>query len=169
MEAKRLNLEEKTFEANGKTYQVTQHISIDRFIEFERLQAHVGFGIDFKNIYEKLGKAYEHMNKNKLADAAVIIHNLANGIGENLEKREHPILNMCALFINRDDENAGVLDEDLMEAKIKDWKEEGYAMDDFFSLAFNFVDGFIPAYKEIIQNISEEAEKVLSSTGKSES
>ena len=169
MEAKRLNLEEKTFVANGRTYHVTQHVCIDRFIEFERLQAHAGFGIDFKNIYEKLGKAYEHMNKNKLADAAVIIHNLANGIGENLNDRAHPILNMCALFINREDENAGVLDEDLMEAKIEDWKAEGYAMNDFFQLAFNYVDGFIPAYNEIIQSISEEAEKVLSSTGKSES
>jgi len=170
METKRLDLSKKTFEANGKTYHFSSTMSIERFTEFERLQAHVGFGKDFKNIYEKLKVAYEHLNKNKLADAAVIIHNLVNGIADNLDKREHPILQMCSLFINADEENVDVYDEDVMLAKIDDWKKEGYSIDDFFQLAFNFVEGFIPAYNEIIQNISEEAEKAMtSSTGKSES
>jgi len=104
-----------------------------------------------------------------LADAAVIIHNLLNGIGENLGEREHPILQLCALFINRDGENLDVYDPDVMAEKIDDWKKEGLAMDSFFQLAFNFVEGFIPTYNEIIQSISEEAEKALSSTGKSQS
>lgn len=169
MEAKRIDLSKSTFEANGVTYRFASTMCIDRFIEFERLQAHVGFGKDFKNIYDRLKTAYEHLNKNGLADAAVIIHNLINGIAENLDGREHPVLSLCALFINRDDEDAGKYDEDLMKQKIDDWREEGYSIEDFFQSAFNFVEGFIPAYNEIIQNISEEAEKAVSSTGKSES
>ena len=168
MEVKRLNLSEKTFMANGVKYYFSSTMSIDRFMEFERLQAHVGFGKDFKHIYDKLKDCYDHLNKNRLADGAVIIHNLINGIAQNLDKREHPMLQMCALFINREDENVDVYDEDMTAQKIEDWKKEGYSIEDFFQLAFNFVEGFIPAYNEIIQNISEEAEKAVSSTGKSE-
>ena len=167
MEAKRLNFEEKKFEANGHTYYFASNMCIDRFIEFERLQAHVGFGKDFRNIYDKLKEAYEHMNTNKLADAAVIVHNLVNGIAENLDKREHPVLQMCALFVNREDEDAKVFDADMNAQKVEDWKKAGYAIADFFQLAFNFVEGFITAYDEITQSISSLAEeKLASSTGK---
>ena len=167
METKRLDLSKGTFEANGVKYFFSSQMSIDRFIEFERLQAHVGFGKDFKNIYEKLKTAYDHLNKNKLADAAVIIHNLVNGIAQNLEGREHPILYMCALFVNREGEDIKLYDEDVAKQKIDDWRKEGYSIEDFFQLAFNFVEGFIPAYNEIIQNISQEAEAMVSNTGKS--
>ena len=169
MEVKRLNLKDNSFMANGRKYFYSSRMSIDRFMEFERLQAHVGFGKDFKHIYDKLKDCYNHLNGNRLADGAVIVHNLINGIAQNLEKREHPMLQMCALFINREDENVDVFDEDMTTQKINDWKKEGYSVEDFFQLAFNFVEGFIPAYNEIIQNISEEAEKALSSTGKSKS
>lgn len=163
METPRLNLEEKTFKANGNTYYYSQNMCIDRFIEFERLQAHVGFGKDFKNLYDEMKKAYEHFNTNRFADGSVIIHNLLNGIGQNLDKRDHPVLQLCALFINREGENVKIFDADLNDQKIDDWKKEGYAIADFFQLAFNFVEGFIPAYNEIIQNISEEASKMAKS------
>lgn len=163
-QAKRLNFDEKTFMANGHKYYFSSTMSIDRFVEFERLQAHVGFGKDFKHIYDKLKEAYDHMNKNRLADGAVIVHNLINGIAENLDKREHPILQLCALFINREDEDKKVFDPDLTAQKIDDWKTEGYAINDFFQLAFNFVEGFMDAYNEITQDISELTEKMTESS-----
>ena len=73
METKRLDLSKSKFMANGNEYHVSETMSIDRFMEFERLQAHVGFGKDFESIYNGLKKAYENMNTNKLADAAVIV------------------------------------------------------------------------------------------------
>lgn len=169
METPRLDFEAKTFVANGNKYYYSQNMCIDRFIEFERLQAHVGFGKDFKNIYEKLKEAYGLLNTNKLADAAVIVHNLVNGIAQNLEKRDHPVLQLCALFINREGENVKEFNEDVNAQKIDDWKKEGYAIADFFQLAFNFVEGFIPAYNEIIQDISNQAEEMeKNSIGKKE-
>jgi len=167
METKHIDFNEKKFEANGSTYYFSQTMSIDRFVEFERLQAHVGFGKDFKHIYEKLREAYDNMNKNKLADGAVIIHNLINGIAENLDKRDHPILQMCALFINREDEDKTVFDPDVNAQKIDDWKKEGYAGNYLFQLAFTFVDGFITIYNEITQDISSQVEEIAKkSTGK---
>lgn len=157
------------FEANGKKYKFCSQISIDRFIEFERLQAHVGFGKDFKGIHETLKDTYELLNKSKPADAAVKVHNLLNGIGYNLEKRDHPVLQMCALFLNREGENVKVYDEDLIAEKIADWREEGYSIEDFFQLAFNFVEGFIPILNEATQSISGEVVKATKNIGNKES
>jgi len=109
------------------------------------------------------------MNKSKVADAAVIIHNLLNGIAEHLDKRDHPILQLCALFINTKDEDKTVFDEGVTQEKIDNWKKEGYAIEDFFQLAFNFVEGFIPAYNETIQDISQKAEKAVNNTTKKSS
>ena len=172
METKRLSFtggKVTEFEANGHKYKFCKTISIDRFVEFERLQAHVGFGKDFKGIHAELVGAYELLNKSKPADAAVKISNLVNGIGWNLEKRDHPVLQMCALFLNREDEDATKFDEDLVSEKIADWREEGYSIEDFFQLAFNFVEGFIPILNETIQSISEEAEKATKNIGNKES
>jgi len=170
LETKRIDFEKKEFVANGVTYSFkAETMSIERFIEFERLQAHVGFGKDFKNIYDKLKTAYGNMNKSKVADAAVIIHNLLNGIAEHLDKRDHPILQLCALFVNSKDEDKTVFDEGVTQEKIDNWKKEGYAIEDFFQLAFNFVEGFIPAYNETIQDISQKAEEMVNNTTKKSS
>jgi len=168
-EVKRLDLSKSTFEANGVKYRFSSNMCIDRFIEFERLQAHVGFGKDFQNMYTVLKDTYELLNKGKLADASVKIHNLIQGIATNLDKRDHPILEMCALFINREDEDVKTYDEDVMKQKIEDWRKEGYSIEDFFQLAFNFVEGFIPAYNEIIQDISDKAEEMVKTTSGKES
>ena len=170
-EVKRLNLtggKVTEFEANGHSYKFASQISIDRFIEFERLQAHVGFGKDFKGIHEILKDTYDLLNKSKPADAAVKVHNLLNGVGYNLEKRDHPVLQMCALFLNRADEDVKVYDEDLMSEKIADWRTEGYSIEDFFQLAFNFVEGFIPILNETTQSISAEVEKATKNIGENQ-
>lgn len=168
METKRLDFSKKTFTANGKEYHVSENLCIDRFMEFERLQAHVGFGKDFENIYKGLKKAYEHMNTNKLADAAVIVHNLLNGVAHNLEEREHPALQLCALFINYKGEDETIFDADIITEKIDDWRKEGYAIGDFFRYAANLVAGFITVLEETTQTISEQEERLSKSTGKSE-
>lgn len=165
MEARRIDFDEGFFEANGHKYFMSSTLSIDRFQEFERLQVHVGFGKDFENMYNRLKDAYEYLNKGKIADGAVVIHNLINGVAQTLEKREHPVLEMCALFLNREGEDVAKYDADISAQKIADWKKDGYAIQDFFQLAFNYVRGYITAYEEIIQNISQEAEGAVKSTG----
>jgi len=165
MEVKRIDFSKNKFEANGRTYTVSGELCIDRFVEFERLQAHVGFGIDFKSIYATLKDAYDNLNKGKMADSAVLIHNLINGIATNLDNREHPSLELCALFLNREGEDTKVFDPDVMKDKIEDWRKEGYAIEDFFQLAFNFVNGFIEAYNEISQSILRAQELMGSGTG----
>lgn len=142
------------FEANGKKYYVTKSLSVERWRYFEDYQALVGFGRSFQDIFDNVKKAYEALQHPKIADASVVLHNILIGIKEKLDKRHHPALMICALFLNYEGENEKIFDEEIMNTKIEDWSKEGYDINDFFQLAWNLVPGFIEHYKEDLQNIS---------------
>ena len=164
---KKLDLTNSHFQANGNKYTITQELSISRWREFEHLQALVGLGRSYQEIFDNLAKAYESLNKSKIADASVTIHNLISGIKDKLDERHHPALKMCALWINKEGEDTAEYDNEKMDAKIKDWEIEGYNIEDFFLLAWNFVPGFIETYKnglESILNPSDQKEKSTSKT-----
>ena len=83
-----------------------------------------------------------------------------------MENRTHPIFQLCALFINREDEDINVYDEQIMNDKIEDWKKEGYAATNFFRLAFNLVPNFIPTFQEVSGDTSKKAESEKKSISK---
>jgi len=165
---KKLDLSKPFFEANGKKYTVSKSLSVERWKYFEDFQALVGFGRSFDDVFQNVKKAYEALQHPKIADASVILHNILIGVKEKLDKRHHPALMICALFINAEDEDQRVYDEDIMNRKIEDWQKEGYDVNDFFSLAWNLVPSFIENYKDVLQNISNQATKKKSSASKDE-
>lgn len=166
MELKRIDFDGKMIEGtSGRKYYIESELSIDRFTEFEKLQSHVGFGVDFDGIVNKLNDAYDKLNKSKPMDAGIIIHNLLNGIIMRMENRNHPVLEMCALFINEENEDRVKYSLDAINKKIDDWKE--YDINDFFQLAFNLVKNFIPIYEEISLSISAEKAKLKDKKKKS--
>lgn len=164
-QVKKLDLDQSFFMANGKKYTVSKSLSVERWRHFEDLQALVGFGRSFDDIFQNVKKAYEALQKPKIADASVILHNILTGVKEKLDQRHHPALLICALFINHEEEDQKVYNEEAMKLKIADWQEEGYDINDFFQLAWNLVPSFIENYKDVLQNTSnptkEEESKVL--------
>lgn len=148
------------FKANGKEYTIRTSLTITRFEEFEKLQVYVGYGVDFLNMFGNIKKAYSYMNNSKVADASVVLYNIMNGIKDQLEERENEVLMLCSLFITLPDEDLTVYDEELLKSKIDDWKKEGISMESFFTLAFSLVNGFMPVYQEVSQDISEHIAKV---------
>tara|TARA_R110000787_G_scaffold97665_4_gene201323 strand:+ start:20077 stop:20691 length:615 start_codon:yes stop_codon:yes gene_type:complete len=145
-----------SFMANGNKYIIRTDMTITRFEAFENLQIEVSFGSDFRTLFDNLSKTYELVNSYKLADAAVMMHNIMNGVAETINEREPQILKLCALFICREGEDLAKYDIQLMKAKIEDWRVEGIAMENFFALAFNLVHGFTPVYNQILANISNQ-------------
>lgn len=142
------------FNANGKVYTIRTTLTIERFEEFEQLQGEVGFGVDFLNLFKSMRKGYDYLNDGQPADAAVVMYNVMHGIKKHLDRRVNEVLMLCTLFICREGEDVTRYDEALCFDKINDWKREGITMDNFFSLAFNLVNGFIPVYNEISQATS---------------
>ena len=148
------------FKANGVEYVIRTSLTISRFEEFEALQIEVGYGVAFREMFNNVRKAYDHLNAQKVADASVVLYNIMHGIKNNLEGRENEVLMLCSLFICRKGEDVSTYDEQLCKAKIEDWKKEGINMDSFFTLAFGFVNSFTPVYEQASQSISEHLENV---------
>lgn len=158
MEVKKLIIENKQFEANGKTFFVSDRISINRYIEYQKTMPLLTFGTNFEEMFKQLKNAYNLLNKQNFADSAVVIHNILSNVAKVEEQsRIHPALKMAAMFINTKDEDVTVYDEELTKQKIYDWTVEGYDISDFFTLALNSINGFREAFQEYTEkkNLTE--------------
>ena len=146
-ELKELDPKQRSFTANGKTYNIETRLSINRFHQFQIYEKEAGFSLTFESMVGTLKAAYEDLNKMKAADASVKINNLLAGL-INVAEKEHVLLKMCALFINTDDEDRGDINDDMISQKIDDWSRE-YEVNGFFTLALNTVSGFFKIYNEM--------------------
>ena len=98
-------------------------------------------------------RAYEALNAGKVADAAVLLDNLMKGI-QDMEKKYAPLLYVCTLFINREEEDRKTYDLDLAAQKIKDWEEAGIDRDFFTALGASFLSATKQRFEELIQTFS---------------
>ena len=155
MELKRLPFDKGSFTAGGVTYKIKNTLTLARFIEFEKLQNHFGFGLTFSGIVGKLNEAIDYANKGKGVEAWNCIFNLKEGIAYRLEDRTHPVLLLASLFIVTEDEDLTQWNEGEQKVKIDNWNREGYDVNDFFQLASNLVKDFLPIYGEISQSTSK--------------
>ena len=155
MELKRLPFDKGEFTAGGVKYKIKNTLTLARFVEFEKLQNHFGFGLTFESIVKKLNESIDYANKGKGVEAWNIIFNLKEGIAYRLEDRTHPVLLLASLFIITEDEDLTQWNEAEQKIKIDNWNKEGYDVNDFFQLASNLVAGFLPIYEEVSQSTSQ--------------
>lgn len=134
---KKIPITANSFEANGRKYIIYPDLSVARYEQYERLQMLVALGTDHQAVYGALTEAWDELNKGRLGFAAVKIANQLEGMGRFVENREHPVLLLCSLFMNREGEDAGQWDEALASEKIADWRAEGLEMAPFFAFARN--------------------------------
>jgi hypothetical protein len=151
---KNINLDLGYFEADGRKFYLTETLTIERFIEYEKLQNSMGFNLSFKQVFDSLNEIYRLINANKILDGGIKLYNLMNGIAERVDGKIHPALEICALFVIEEGEDISKYDSALAKSKIEAWKKEGYAMQDFFSLAVSLVEGFTESYIDFTENIS---------------
>lgn len=155
MELKRIDFASDVIPANGKQYKILKELPIIRLKELERMEVEFFYGFDMQGMFNKLKEAFEELNKNKIANASVKVHNLMKGIADRVDKREPVMFRICSLFLCTDDEDITVWSEELASQKVADWAKEGYAASDFFSLVASFLPGFLAAYEETTQDSSE--------------
>ena len=149
-------LEAKSFMANGKEYRVYNTVSQDRYEAYELLQQEIGLARSFRQVQQMIQEAYDCLNSEnrRPGDAAVILRDVLIGTTLVGEKQTHAILKLCALFINRADEDIRYIDEGLIESKVNDWRNAGIAMGYFFQFALVSIPGYIEAYRAISQDTS---------------
>lgn len=150
---KRIDLETGVFEANGTRYFIEGGLTIERYAESQILEKEMGYGITFKAFFEKMQSAYNLLNKQKPADAAVLLNDLIRGMGK-INEREPIVLKICALYINAEDEDRSAFTQDMITKKINDWKAEKMDMRDFFHVASSSINGYIEIYQTVSRIIS---------------
>jgi len=157
---------EKPFDGEDKPRKYYFHdtMSVDYYEVYEDLEMLVSKGRSYADVYNSQKKVHELLNQSKVADAAIENYNSMTLVSEKLQKREHPALRMVALFACREDENRDKFNDVVMDKKIRDWKNEGFAMEDFFQLAFNLVEGFLESYKEVSQGHLKKPQSAKAST-----
>ena len=161
-EVKKIDLQTKAFVANGVNYKILDKLTIERYKIYQRYAPRLAFGLNFNEIYANLSKLYKVLNNQKFADAAVITHNIMNGIhGIEDDKREEPALIIAGLIIVRENEDVSRFDMEEAKAKIEDWTKEGLAIEDFFILSLNTLGGF---RETLIESIRIKSEDFLKAT-----
>ena len=153
--AKRIDLDKGVFTANGKTYYIEGELSIERYCEYQILEKELGFGVTMKSMFESLNMLWTHLNKMEFAEASVKVNNMIRGFAK-MEEREPTILKICALYMNEENEDRSTINESMITDKIRNWKEEGLEMKDFFSVALGSVHGITDVYRKVARIISGE-------------
>lgn len=152
-----LSADTKEFTANGRRYLVESQISADRYAFYLRESIKFSFSQTVEQIFQSFAEIYGCTNNPKkgLGDIAVISRDAMKGIEGIVKRLEDPVsLRLCSLFINREDEDRRFIDEDIITAKIEDWKKGGIDMTSFFG----FASATIPALK----NLFEESSRITS-------
>lgn len=154
-----IDLNAGSFIANGTEYFIEKSISQERFMMYQKLQIELTYQTGFAGMYKALQNLYELLNKQKFADCAVIAHNALNGI-KTTEDRRIPALEMAALFVNEKTEDRKIINQDMVDKKLKDWETEGLDVAPFFQLAISSIAGFKEIYSELIRSSLEETLKL---------
>lgn len=146
------------FEANGKKYFPETKISIARKILCDRYVVELGAGLPITQMFERVKEAFAKANELKMADCAVILHNAMSGLND-WDKREDAIMNICALYINTENEDRRSITEEQIKIKIDDWETEGIEYAFFLTMAQAWLSPVIKSWNDISRSISEEKEK----------
>ena len=156
---KRIDFTKNFFECTSggepRRYYIHDTLSVARFEVYEDKQMLLAKGRDYSAVFASQKKIHELLNQSKVADAAIENYNSMMLVKDKLDKRHHAALELCALFCNQESEDVTKYDEVQMEKKINDWINEGYAMNDFFSLAFSFARDIMESYNEILEDFSK--------------
>lgn len=158
----KIDLQTKSFVANGVRYYIEDTRSIDRWVFEQQLTIEAGFGVEFDEMLRAWKDQVTYLNKQDFVNSAVQAYNMANGITK-VFAREPTILKFCALFINTAEEDRRTIDSDVISRKIEDWKAEGLAIEGFFEFSLLRVRGLGEGYMKAIQSVSNLTESISSS------
>lgn len=139
----------KSFMANGHKYEIESTISRKRWVMYLTESPKLAFGQTIEEIFNTFLEIYNITNEEgcRKGDIAVLARDAMKGI-EGIGNRDHgTIYRLCALFINREDEDRRDITEDDIRRKIEDWDAAGIEVKSFFQLALAFIPNFRSLYE----------------------
>lgn len=130
-------------------------MSFGRYGIYQRAQIELAYDLSMKQLWDGLTTAYDAVNEQRFADASCEIRDLMKGVVDIGNREVHPVIKMCALFINTEDEDRRTLSDAQIQQKQEDWTKEGYDIFSFFQLALRLVPDLIQVYTSASQDTSK--------------
>lgn len=156
MVLKKLDTGTKKLFANGKEYFVLDSIPVGRYIHVREAGIKIAEGVDsVADIIKLSATAYDYLNKQKFADAAVKIHNLMTGVNEISTKQQPSAWVIASALIVTSNEDLSIFNNELIDQKINDWSKEGYDHESFFQFALTNIIGLQQLLQTNFQDISK--------------
>lgn len=151
----------KPFMANGNMYIAHKSLSIERYVRASNLVQDIGRGLYGAQEDERkvLSRIFNHANKGNLAEVAVIAHNRLTDL-QNSTNVGHPILRLCALYINKENEDLRGITEEEELAKIEDWAKEGLSFETFLLFGMPLVSSILEEFNEHIESILQQRKRL---------
>lgn len=167
MELKRIDFTTNKLVTDKHTYTLAESLSVDKYQEFLLIQQEVAYGISFEENFTVDKQIYAALNEKDFVKASALLYNKQAGIVRGIEKRNDPILKLCALFLIREDEDQTRYNKELNAEKVQEWIDGGVDYKDFFQLAAVLIPSFVSAFEEILaltstlENKAAKAKEVL--------
>lgn len=149
-----IDFESGQFEANGTIYYLETTLTVARFCEFQILEKELALGMGLKDFVDGQKKLRDLLNQQRFVDCAVLVTKLMEH-SIVLNHKEPIILKLCSLFINTENEDRSMWNNDLVVKKLNDWKASDIAYKCFFDIAVILVPGYIDLYNVLTQHILE--------------
>lgn len=146
---------------SGKVYRKTDNLPFCRYGKMEALSIEMAYARSVQDLFASQKRAYELLDKQKLADAAVEMHNCMMGAARVADGKPHPAAMLCMLFWNNEDEDKAITDEQLLE-KVADVSHMDASF--FFVQAAISVPGLLAAFKARSRDFSEALEGLQSAS-----
>ncbi len=147
------------FVANGKEYYIkADHISPRRWTCFQQLSVEIESGKSIRQIGEWISEHIRLLNayprgKAEFTEISQHTTQFAEALQAFSSERYNSALYLCTVFAVTEGEDLTRWDVASATAKIDEWNNEGYSVDDFFSLAAVFTPHLYNVLKNITANI----------------
>jgi len=146
------------FQVNGRTYRRSNSLSTRRYALMEYYRQALQYGSDPVEVFQTNRKAYELLNKQEFANAAVLIHGnmtaaarIADAMRDPIT-HAHPMVKLFCLFWNYEGEDKQGMDDEQMEMKVSDML--GVDVGFVFRQAVSAVPGLLAAYRLATEGFS---------------
>ena len=150
MQLKELDINATSFMANGKEYFIESSLSFDRHYYYTMLQIEFGFGVSYNDMLAAWQEVINEADKLRFSSIVIKANNILE-CAKRPAKKEHPLLMLCALFINTENEDRKSITEEQIKTKINDWAAEGFNIVPFFRLARTFVNALHEDYNDLMK------------------
>lgn len=135
--------------ASGKIYRFSSTLNVDRFRRVQEMIVELEFGVTPESIYQRLNRAITVFDKKGPYSGMAELYKIQEQFYLSLTRGE-VAMKLCALFLNTDEEDPTVATDEMIEAKVRDWRLYEYT--GFFQLCTSIIPGFRECLEESVRS-----------------